>query len=552
MISNLYISNYALIKELDISFSQGFTTITGETGAGKSILLGALSLILGERADTQVLRDESKKCVVEGEFSIASYQLEEFFEQNDLDYLPQTFIRREINPAGRTRAFINDTPVTLNQLKALGGQLVDVHSQHQTLLLNKHAFQLKVVDAFAEHKDLLSNYRKLFNKWKEKQSLFKQLQSQESTQQLDVDYKRFLLTELEEVKIQDGHELSNLEEELKILENAEEIQQKLQESIQLTDQSEYSILGQLQTVKSLLQAIAPNHEKIRVLTDRVESVYIELKDVLMDAESLAEGVEHNPEQLTVISERVSNINKLLQKHQLVHPEQLIALQEQLSQELNSINSLREQLVELKKEVDKSHKQANELSLKISQNRAKIIPAIERELCELLGGLGMPNAKVQINQHPSEEIHANGKEEIVFYFSANKGGILQEIVKIASGGELSRLMLCIKYLMANKTQLPSIIFDEIDTGVSGEIAHKMGGLMKQMSKSMQVIGITHLPQVAAKGSEQLLVKKDNTQEYTETKLQILSKEERVQELAKMLSGSEVTKTAISNAQELLGA
>lgn len=552
MISNLSISNYAIIKELNISFNQGFTTITGETGAGKSILLGALSLILGERADTQVLRDELKKCVVEGEFSIAAYQLEEFFEQNDLDYLPQTFIRREINPAGRSRAFINDTPVTLNQLKALGGQLVDVHSQHQTLLLNKHAFQLKVVDAFAQHKDLLSTYRKVFNKWKEKQSLFKQLQSQESTQQLDVDYKQFLLTELEETNIQDGDELSNLEEELKFLENAEEIQQKLQESIQLADLSEYSILGQLQTVKSLLQSIAPNHEKIRVLADRVESTYIELKDMLMDAESIAEGVEHNPEQLAVISERVSNINKLLQKHQLVHPEQLIALQEQLSQELSSVNSLGEQLVELKKEVDKSHKQANELALKISQNRAEIIPTIERELGELLSGLGMPNAKVQINQHPSEEIHSNGKEEIVFYFSANKGGSLQEISKIASGGELSRLMLCIKYLMANKTQLPSIIFDEIDTGVSGEIAHKMGDLMKQMASSMQVMGITHLPQVAAKGSEQLLVKKDNTQEFTETKLHILSKEERVQELAKMLSGSEVTETAISNAQELLGA
>ena len=552
MISNLSISNYAIIKELNISFSQGFTTITGETGAGKSILLGALSLILGERADTQVLRDELKKCVVEGEFSIAAYQLEEFFEQNDLDYLPQTFIRREINPAGRSRAFINDTPVTLNQLKALGGQLVDVHSQHQTLLLNKHAFQLKVVDAFAQHKDLLSTYRKVFNKWKEKQSLFKQLQSQESTQQLDVDYKQFLLTELEETNIQDGDELSNLEEELKFLENAEEIQQKLQESIQLTDLSEYSILGQLQTVKSLLQSIAPNHEKIRVLADRVESTYIELKDILMDAESIAEGVEHNPEQLAVISERVSNINKLLQKHQLVHPEQLIALQEQLSQELSSVNSLGEQLVELKKEVDKSHKQANELALKISQNRAEIIPTIERELGELLSGLGMPNAKVQINQHPSEEIHSNGKEEIVFYFSTNKGGSLQEIAKIASGGELSRLMLCIKYLMANKTQLPSIIFDEIDTGVSGEIAHKMGNLMKQMASSMQVMGITHLPQVAAKGSDQLLVKKDNTQEFTETKLHILSKEERVQELAKMLSGSEVTETAISNAQELLGA
>ncbi len=552
MISNLSISNYAIIKELNISFNQGFTTITGETGAGKSILLGALSLILGERADTQVLRDELKKCVVEGEFSIAAYQLEEFFEQNDLDYLPQTFIRREINPAGRSRAFINDTPVTLNQLKALGGQLVDVHSQHQTLLLNKHAFQLKVVDAFAQHKDLLSTYRKVFNKWKEKQSLFKQLQSQESTQQLDVDYKQFLLTELEETNIQDGDELSNLEEELKFLENAEEIQQKLQESIQLADLSEYSILGQLQTVKSLLQSIAPNHEKIRVLADRVESTYIELKDMLMDAESIAEGVEHNPEQLAVISERVSNINKLLQKHQLVHPEQLIALQEQLSQELSSVNSLGEQLVELKKEVDKSHKQANELALKISQNRAEIIPTIERELGELLSGLGMPNAKVQINQHPSEEIHSNGKEEIVFYFSTNKGGSLQEISKIASGGELSRLMLCIKYLMANKTQLPSIIFDEIDTGVSGEIAHKMGDLMKQMASSMQVMGITHLPQVAAKGSDQLLVKKDNTQEFTETKLHILSKEERVQELAKMLSGSEVTETAISNAQELLGA
>ncbi|MBJ10116.1 MAG: DNA repair protein RecN [Flavobacteriales bacterium] len=552
MISNLSISNYAIIKELNISFNQGFTTITGETGAGKSILLGALSLILGERADTQVLRDELKKCVVEGEFSIAAYQLEEFFEQNDLDYLPQTFIRREINPAGRSRAFINDTPVTLNQLKALGGQLVDVHSQHQTLLLNKHAFQLKVVDAFAQHKDLLTTYRKVFNKWKEKQSLFKQLQSQESTQQLDVDYKQFLLTELEETNIQDGDELSNLEEELKFLENAEEIQQKLQESIQLADLSEYSILGQLQTVKSLLQSIAPNHEKIRVLADRVESTYIELKDMLMDAESIAEGVEHNPEQLAVISERVSNINKLLQKHQLVHPEQLIALQEQLSQELSSVNSLGEQLVELKKEVDKSHKQANELALKISQNRAEIIPTIERELGELLSGLGMPNAKVQINQHPSEEIHSNGKEEIVFYFSTNKGGSLQEISKIASGGELSRLMLCIKYLMANKTQLPSIIFDEIDTGVSGEIAHKMGDLMKQMASSMQVMGITHLPQVAAKGSDQLLVKKDNTQEFTETKLHILSKEERVQELAKMLSGSEVTETAISNAQELLGA
>lgn len=552
MISQLFISNYALIKELNISFNQGFTTITGETGSGKSILLGGISLILGDRADTQVLQDDSKKCVVEAEFSIAAYQLEEFFEQNDLDYLPQTVIRREINPAGRSRAFINDTPVTLNQLKSLGSQLVDVHSQHQTLLLNKHAFQLKVVDAFAEHDDLLHTYKNLFTKWKQKQTLFKQLQSQESTQQLDLDYKQFLLSELEETKLQDPNELAHLEEELKVLENAEEIQQKLQESIYLTDQSEYSILGQLQVIKSLLQTIAPNHEKIRVLSDRVESVYIELKDVLLDTELITEGVELNPEQLTIISQRVSIINKLLQKHQLVHPEQLLALKEKLSQELNNVYSLGEQLVKLQKEINESYNEAHNIALKISQNRAAIIPSIENRISELLNGLGMPDAKVQINQHPSEEIHANGKEEIVFYFSANKGGGLQEIAKIASGGELSRLMLCIKYLMAKKTQLPSIIFDEIDTGVSGEIAHKIGGLMKQMAKSMQVMGITHLPQVAAKGSEQLLVKKDNTQELTETKLCKLNKEERIQELAKMLSGSKVTETAIRNAQELLGA
>ena len=552
MISNLSIFNYALIKELNISFNQGFTTITGETGAGKSILLGALSLILGDRADTQVLQDNTKKCIVEGEFSIAAYQLQSFFDQNDLDYHHLTVIRREINPAGRSRAFINDTPVTIYQLKSLGNRLVDVHSQHQTLLLNKHNFQLKLVDTFAEYEELLTSYIEQYNKWKQKQTLYNQLLSQASTQQLDLDYKQFLFKELEEVKLIDGNELSELEEELKLLENAEEIQQKLQESIHQLDLSDFSILGELQKVNSLLKSISPNHGTILKLSQRVESTYIELKDLLADAESLVEEIEYKPERLSILSDRVSLINKLLQKHQLVHPEQLIALQDQLNHELNSVQSIGEQLLKLQIEVAETHKISCDLAAKISQKRAAVIPDIEKEICLLLRELGMPDASIQINQHPSEEIHVNGKEEIVFYFSANKGGNLQEIAKVASGGELSRLMLCIKYLMANKTQLPTIIFDEIDAGVSGEIAHKIGVLMQQMSNNMQVIGITHLPQVAAKGDEQLLVKKDNTQSVTETKLSKLSKKERIHELAKMLSGSKVTTTAISNAQELLGA
>ena len=552
MINNLYISNYALIKELNISFNQGFTTITGETGAGKSILLGAFSLILGDRADTQVLQDKTKKCIIEGEFSISTYQLQSFFEQNNLDYQSQTVIRREINPAGRSRAFINDTPVALRQLKVLGNKLVDVHSQHQTLLLNNHNFQLKVVDTFSEHESLISSYIEHYNKWKQKDTHFKQLLSQTSTQQLDIDYKQFLLKELEEVKLSDGNELSELEEELKLLENAEEIQHNLQEFTNQIDKSDYSILEQLQKVKSNLQSISSNHEKIQELAGRVDSTYIELKDVLADAESLIEGIEHNPERLTIVSDRVSLINKLLQKHQLVHPEQLIALQQQLNLDLTNIQSLGEELDKLQIELAESYKISCDLASKISQKRAAAIPDIEKEICFLLSALGMPDASIQINQHPSEEIHLNGKEEIVFYFSANKGGDLQEIVKVASGGELSRLMLCIKYLMASKTQMPTIIFDEIDSGVSGEIAHKMGVLMQQMSINMQVIGITHLPQVAAKGDEQLLVIKDNTQAVSETKLSKLDRNERIQELAKMLSGSEVTNTAIINAQELLGA
>lgn len=552
MLSQLSIKNYALIQELSIQFDHGFTSITGETGAGKSILLGALSLILGERADTQVLQDPNQKCIIEGEFSIPSYSLKSFFEQNDLDYLAQTVIRREINPAGRSRAFINDTPVTLSQLKLLAGELVDVHSQHQTLLLNQQGFQLKVIDAFCKHPALLSDYQEAFDKWKEKKTLLKQLQSQESSQQADLDYKQYLFNELEEINLQGGGELSNLEEELKVLENSEEIQQKLQQATQLLDHSDLALLSQIQELLSLLNSVAPHHDKIRALAERIESAYIDLKDVVVETESLSEGISHDPQRLHFLHERVSLLNRLLQKHKLVNTDQLLKLQLDLKAELTAIQSLGEQLIVLEEEVALAYANASLLAQQLSQNRSKSIPKIEKEITALLSEVGMPFAKIQVNQHPTEELQLKGKEEVAFYFSANKGAPPQEIARIASGGELSRLMLCIKYLIANKANLPTIIFDEIDTGVSGEIAHKMGELMQQMAQNMQVMGITHLPQVAAKGNVQLLVKKDSSGLKTQTTITALNKAERIHELAKMLSGKAVTETALSNAEELLGA
>ncbi|MBC8464593.1 MAG: DNA repair protein RecN, partial [Bacteroidetes bacterium] len=514
--------------------------------------LGALSISLGEGADTQVLQEADQECIVDGEFSIASYSLRSFFEQNDLDYQAQTVLRREINPAGRSRAFINDTPVTLSQLKVLAGQLVDIHSQHQTLLLNEQGFQLRVVDAFCDHTSLFADYQSAFEKWKAKKTLLIQLQSQEASQQADLDYKQYLLQELEEANLQGVGELQTLEEELKVLSHSEEIQQKLQEAIQLSDHSERALLVQLQELKSILGSVAPHHEAIRSLSDRVESTYIELKDIVSETEHLSEGISHDPQRLHFLNERISLLNRLLQKHKLLSSDELLEMQKNLASELNGIQSLSEQISILSKEVKESYQSADLLAQKLAQNRSKSIPTIEKEIAFLLAELGMPFAKVQINQHPTDELSSKGKEDITFYFSANKGAAPQEIARIASGGELSRLMLCIKYLIANKTNLPSIIFDEIDTGVSGEIAHKMGELMQQMAQNMQVMGITHLPQVAAKGNAQLLVKKDSSGEKTQTSLLILTKEERIQELAKMLSGKEVTDTALSNAQELLGA
>ena len=551
MLVNLSIKNYILIKEMLISFDNNFTTITGETGAGKSILIGALGLVLGERSDSNVLLNNEKKCIIEVEFNIQKYNLEDFFEQNDLDYLDNSVIRREINSVGRSRAFINDTPVTLSQLKKLGVRLVDINSQHQMLLLNESNFQLKVVDAFCNHNDLLDSYHETYNKLEEKKILLSQLESQELSQQNDKDYKRFLLDELKEIEIKNEKEFTFLEEELKILENSKEIKYHLEESIHLIDGIEdHSIISNLQNLKNILNIISKDSEKISNLLQRVNVVNIELKDIHVDLESFLTRIQNNPEKLSNISRKIEKVNTLLLKHRFNNFNDLLKLKNDLSKDLENIDSLKEKINSLKDEVKDFYIKANDIADEISKNRMLVIPQIENKISKLLISLGIKNARIAINILPLRELFFYGKEKVSFNFSANKGNELKEISSIASGGELSRLMLCIKYLIASANLLPTIIFDEIDSGISGEIANKMGLLMKEMGNDIQVISITHLPQVAAKGNSQMLVKKIEKNNLTETKIVKLKDNERIIELAKMLSGEKITESSLLNAKELL--
>jgi DNA repair protein RecN (Recombination protein N) len=550
MLTHLSVSNYALIDRLEIDLSEGFTTITGETGAGKSILLGALSLILGERAESKVLQDPNRKCVVEAQFSIVNYPLKELFEEEDLDYFEESFIRREINPQGRSRAFINDTPVSLVQLKKIASRLVDIHSQHQSLLLNTHSFQLNMLDSFCAHEESLSAYQQTYKELTTVRERIKTLEEQASNQQAELDYKSFLWKELEEAQLASAHELEDISADLQLLENAEEIEQNLQLTKHILEEDEYSVISKLQELQKALSATAHKHPASEELLKRVESCSIELADIATESEQLGMGVEQNPERLHFLQERVDLLNRLLQKHQLSHLEQLIMLKDQLDKEINAVAEADHQLSSLKETEEQLFLKAEQLAQKLSSNRTEQIPAITNRLLELLATLGMPEANISILQERLDTLNKDGFDQLSFLFSANKGGSLQAIAKVASGGEISRLMLCIKFLMADKQQLPTIIFDEIDTGVSGEIADKMGQLMEKMSRSRQVLSITHLPQVAAKGKEQLLVQKDSSLEATHTQLRKLSKEERVQQLAQMLSGEVVTESALTHAKEMM--
>ena len=549
MLRHLSIQNYALIDLLEIDFFEGFSIITGETGAGKSILLGALGLIVGQRADTQVLQDKSKKCIVEGTFEINAYQLQAFFTKNDLDYAATAIIRREINPAGNSRAFINDTPVNLGLLKELGLSLIDIHSQHETLLLNDSIYQLSVVDAFAQHPDLITDYQKIFKTYKAAEKSLADLLEKEKQSKTDQDYFQFQFEELDSAVLKQG-EQEEAEQELEILNNSEEIKSVLNNTSIAFSEGEMNIIAQIAEIKLKLSQAGKYAPSVEALSNRLNSAFLELKDIAGEIEKIEEEIIYDPARIEELSNRLNLVNHLQQKHRVKTVGELVEIREQISQKLLSITTLEADISKLYNELEIQKQLLLKLSGKLSQNRSKAVSKIEKQLKKLLEQLGMPNASVVIEQKTLADFNESGNDKIRFLFSGNTGAEFKELNKVASGGELSRLMLSIKSPVAELKALPTMIFDEIDTGVSGDIADKVGNIMKQMAKKMQVIAITHLPQIASKGDHHFMVYKQTDKTSTRSAIKQLDADERVREIAKMLSGEQLTKAAIENAKELL--
>lgn len=551
MLSRLVIKNYALIDNLDISFDRDLNVITGETGAGKSIVLGALGLILGQRAEGKYFFNQQKKCIVEGFFNIKSYLLKSFFEEFDLDYDEETVLRREIALDGKSRAFINDTPVTLQILKALGQQLIDVHSQHATLEINNSDFQLLVVDVMAQHDELLKDYKSGYQNLKKNQRTLKQLKEESEKSKADQDYFQFLFDELESANLL-ADEQEDLENELNSLTHAEEIKKNLQSATSLISNNENAAYVQLKEALNQIQSLEKFQPAIEEFATRLKSALIEIKDVADELESLEQNTSFNDTRADEINERLSLLYGLQKKHRLNSNLELIALQNELSEKLNQILFTDEDIINLEKDIETIENTLKKNALTISSNRNKIIPSIEAYILKVLDQVGMNNAQLKIEQKVSEgeKLDQNGVDQIRFLFNANKGHQLNELNKVASGGELSRLMLSIKSLIAKKTALPTIIFDEIDTGVSGEVANRVGNIMQELAKDMQVITITHLPQMASKGKSHYFVYKLIKNDFTYTQIKKLNTEERVLEIAKMLSGENPKESALQNAKELL--
>ncbi|MFO7843020.1 MAG: DNA repair protein RecN [Bacteroidales bacterium] len=550
MLQSLNVHNYALINELTIDLNKGLNIITGETGAGKSILMGALSLILGQRADTSVLKDKARKCIVEAKFNIKPYRLKSFFDAHDLDYDDNTIIRREIADNGKSRAFINDTPVNLSVLKDLSTHLVDIHSQHESLLLGDENFQMALVDSFAGHHALLHQYYEKYEEYHQVQSEYNRLMSNAEKAKSDLDYLQFQYDQLETLKLIEG-EQEELEEELEKLNHAEEIKLNLSKSYQLLNEEEFSILSNLKEAKNALSAIAKYLKESEDLNERMESAYIELQDIGNEIEQLNESIEYDPSRIEFIRERLDSIYAQQQKHKVATVGELMQIKTDLEIQIENINSYDFRSEELKTQLEVKKNELIQLAQQVSENRKQVIPGLEHKITRTLVLLGMPNAAFKIKQVPVDEFLPTGTEMIKFMFSANKNVDPEEIEKVASGGEISRLMLSLKSILVENKTLPTIIFDEIDAGTSGEIADKMGIIIKQMSSKMQVINITHLPQIASKADFHYLVYKKDNHQTTNTYIKLLDKGERVNEIAKMLSGKELTDAAIENAKVLIG-
>ena len=549
MLTGLIIKNFALIDHLEVNFSSGMTSITGETGAGKSILLGGLGLVLGNRADLSTLKDLNQKCFVEATFSIQDYKLKDLFEELDLDYDSITLIRRDILPTGKSRAFVNDTPVNLNTLQRLGQELIDVHSQHQTLSLTQTEYQLEVLDSLASNKELLIEYQNKLLVFKSLDDKLNKLTALQNSQKQDLEYSAFLLEELIEANLVSGM-LIPLEEEEQELIHAEEIGLSLLKASQIISEEQMGVEEQLNEIRSALQKVSLLSEKYAPLFNRVESLKIELLDLNQEIQLQAEQIEANPQRLEVVKIALQKIYDLQAKHKCQSVEELIAIRESLDEKVQSTATIGEDLIKLAKEREVLNAELLELAQNISHKRKNTIPSLKEELESLLGVLGMPNARFNIDLLPSERMLLNGKDELVFEFSANKGSNFGSLKKVASGGELSRIMLSIKAILSRFKTLPTIIFDEIDTGVSGEVSYKIGEVMHRMSRYMQVITISHLPQVAAKGAHHFKVYKETIDQSTYTQLKKLNSGDRVQEIAQMLGGEEISETAVQHAKELL--
>ncbi|MDG2151412.1 MAG: DNA repair protein RecN [Polaribacter sp.] len=549
MLTQLSINNYALIHQLSIDFSSGLSIITGETGAGKSILLGALGLVLGNRADLSSLKDTSTKCIVEAKVAISTYNLQDFFKEVDLDYEPETIIRREILPSGKSRAFVNDTPVTLSVLNQLRIKLIDVHSQHQTMQLSDNNFQFAVIDAFAKNKERISSYHRGFVQLNQLKKELVELEKKQREAHQQYDYNSHLFKELTaaDLKVDEQH---LLEEKLERLNNVEDIKLNLSEALEISITDEIGIQSSVNNLENKLSKIAPFYKGYQNLLERITSVKIEIDDIVAELENANESIDFNPNEADEINDRLQLIYNLQKKHYVNSIEALLQVYEELSEKVLQVENADEVIANKQQEINIVSEKLDSIAATISKARNTSIPKLTKELENLLADLGMENARFSIHIKPTKNYFSNGKDALEFLFSANKGGNYGELKKVASGGELSRIMLSVKKVLSTSTQLPTIIFDEIDTGVSGEVSNKIAAIMQQMSHHMQVIAITHLPQIAAKGSSHYKVFKEEINGVTTTNLKQLSSEERIVEIAEMLSGKDISDTALIHAKELL--
>ncbi|QTD38421.1 DNA repair protein RecN [Polaribacter batillariae] len=549
MLTQLSINNYALIDSLSIDFSSGLSIITGETGAGKSILLGALGLVLGNRADLSSLKDTSQKCIVEAKMAIANYHLEAFFKKADLDYEAETIIRREILPSGKSRAFVNDTPVNLSVLNELRNQLIDVHSQHQTMELSDNAFQFSVIDALAKNKKQIDAYQRGYLQLQQLEKELKELERVQKEANQQYDYNLHLFKELEKANLK-VDEQEDLEERLEKLNNIEDIKINVSEALEISINEEIGIQNLLNTLENRLSKIAAFSKEYQQIAERITSVKIEIDDIVTELENFNENVDFNPNEAEEINDRLQLIYNLQKKHTVNSVQELLVVFEELSEKVQQVESAEEVINKKKQEIHSVSEKLDKVADLITKSRKTAIPKLTKELESLLADLGMQNARFSIKIKPTIVYFSNGKDNLEFLFSANKGGNFGELKKVASGGELSRIMLSVKKILSENIHLPTIIFDEIDTGVSGEVSNKIAAIMQQMSNHMQVIAITHLPQIAAKGNNHYKVYKEEVNGITTTNLKQLSKEERIVEIAEMLSGKDISESALTHAKELL--